>query len=447
MAYSVSFAKTNITPTLSTNPYMAGYGTDDGGRVATSSTPYQPLYARAVVLWENGSPNLILAVDVLAIPRAMHQRLRSRILALAGWGSSDIMLHATHTHNGPVLTDTLQPFMAYGTPGMDLIRTYTKNLEDKIVATAQAALNATQTTVTLDYKVLSLNMAFNRAGLQYAETAVPVLAARRSDGTVMALIFSYGCHPVAAGLRTLFDGDFCAGACAYIEARSAAFALFLQGPAGDQNPMGTPSWSLRDQYANSLGSLILNNYGSAGRALTGPFTTKLQEYQLPLDIDTSAGNLATVRNEYAARMPNPVGNPAWYGRHAQVMMGRIDVGGVPTSIPLPIQVWTIGGSTPLKIAYVGSELVSGYAWYFRPLYGGTAALWIGGYANETTCYLPSNQFFPPYMTDGSYEGGWDTDYPGLAGGNMTVYGHMAHFKYGSGGIESTLINAITAMLG
>ncbi|WP_430295597.1 hypothetical protein [Sinomonas sp. B1-1] len=114
MAFTVATAKVNITPTLSSNPYMAGYGTADGGRLATSSTPYEPLWARAVVIRENGSPHLILSVDVLAIPRTMHQRIRPRLLALANWATADILLQATHTHNGPTLVDTLQPFSSYG---------------------------------------------------------------------------------------------------------------------------------------------------------------------------------------------------------------------------------------------------------------------------------------------------------------------------------------------
>ena len=74
MAFSVATAKVDITPTLSTNPYMAGYGTVDGGRIATSSTPYQPLYARAIVLWEDTS-HLILSADLLAFPRPLfHSR-------------------------------------------------------------------------------------------------------------------------------------------------------------------------------------------------------------------------------------------------------------------------------------------------------------------------------------------------------------------------------------
>ncbi|BCT76765.1 hypothetical protein SCMU_26070 [Sinomonas cyclohexanicum] len=446
MAFTVATAKNKITPTMATNPYLAGYGSADGGRTVSTNTPYEPLYCRAVVIRENGNPNLILSADILALPRSMHQRIRARILALASWDTSDIMLQSTHTHNGPVLIDTLQPFMAYGLAEMDEVRSYSSWLEDMMVKTAQDALNASQTSVTLDYKVGTQTFAVNRAGLPYVERDVPILVARKSNGSPAAVIFGYGCHPVAAGDQDQYDGDYPSRACNYVESNLGAFALFLQGPGGDQNPANAPSWALRDQDGNALGSTVVSAARSAGRALTGPITTKYQEVQLPFDIDTSAGNLAVVRGYYARRLPNPNGQPAWYARHAQVMMARIDSGNVASGMPSPFQVWTIGGSTPLKMAFIGGELVSGYAVYFRARYGGSNALWIGGYANESCAYIPSNEFLPPNMPAGSYEGGWEPDFAGLAGGSMTVYGHIAHFKAGTNGVETTLINALTSML-
>lgn len=448
MAFSVSTAKVDITPTLSTNPYMAGYGTVDGGRIATSSTPYQPLYARAIVLWDDSSPNLILSADVLAFPRAMHQRIRSRVLALAGWSSSDILIQATHTHNGPALVDTLQPHTSYGLSDLTLIRAYCVALEDKIVALVQTALAAQRTGVTLDYKVASQNFAVNRVGLPYTETAVPILVARRSNGVPRAVIFSYGCHPVSAGFRTLFDGDFPAAACNYLENQTAgSFALFLQGAAGDQDPTGARGWALRDQQGNALGATVSSAMSSVGRMIAGPLLTSYQEVQLPLDITLDPANLVNVRAAFVARLGNPGGQPPWYQRHAQGMIARIDSNSLPTSVPSPFQVWKLSGSPQLKIAMIGGELVSGYAAYFRAGQGGANGIIVGGYANESCCYIPSNEFLPPYMPQGSYEGGWDPDFPGIAGGSMTVYGHPAHFKGGNNGVEATVINAMNAMLG
>jgi neutral ceramidase len=169
--------------------------------------------------------------------------------------------------------------------------------------------------------------------------------------------------------------------------------------------------------------------------------------QLPLDITATPANLASVRAAFAARMGNPAGQPAWYQRHAQSMITRIDSGAYATSVPNPSQVWRIGGSPVLRMAFVGGELVSGYAAYFRSRYGGTNGLLIGGYANEVNCYVPANNFLPPLAPSwGSYEGGWDPDFPGIAGGSMTVYSQIAHFRAGSSGVESVVINSLVQQL-
>lgn len=450
MGFNVSSAKVSIAPTLSTNPYMAGYGTQGGPRVASSSTPYnEPLYARCVILWDGTGANAIITLDVLAIPRSMNLTLRPRLVALAGWASSDIMLQSTHTHNGPALVDDLQPWISYGLSDLSLVRSYSAWLQDTIVELVRTALAAPQTAVTLDYKVTSANIAMNRAGLPTVETQVPVLTARNSNGDPRAIIFSYGCHPISAGWGDLFDGDFPAGACTYLEGNNpGCFAMFLQGAAGDQNPTGVGGWALRDQHSALLGGIVATAAATAGRAVTGPIQTTYQEVQLPLDIVTTPANLAAIRAVFVARMSNPLGEPDYYQRHAEAMISRIDSGNgtTITTVPNPVQVWKLQGSPTLQIAMTGGELVSGYAAYFRSRYGGANALIIGGYANEISCYIPANNFFPPYKTSGSYEGGWDTDAPGVAGGSMAVYAHLAHLKAGAGGVESTLIAAVTALL-
>lgn len=447
MGFLVSTAKVDITPgTAAPNPYLGGYGTDDGGREVAGTKPFEPLYARAVVLWDSGAPNLLLAADILAFPVALHDAALARILALAGWGPSDVVLQATHTHNGPVLVDTLDPYISYGITDLDRVRAYGTWLVDRVVDAAQTALTAPKTVVTLDYQVLTQTFAVNRAGLPYTETDVPLLTARDVSGSPVAAVFGYGCHPVAAGMQGLYDGDYPAGACSFVEASTDAFALFLQGAGGDQNPRGTASWALRDQWAESLGSAVVRGLKTRGRVLSGPIQTASQDLMIPLDVDPSPGNLAAVRADYTDRLPNPAGFPPWYRRHAEVMVERIDTDRVAAAVPSAVHRWTVDGDEPLRIVWASGELVSGYAVYLRARFGGSQAVWVCGYAGASVCYIPTAEFFPPAVAQGSYEGGWDTDFPGLAGGSMTVYSCLGHFTAGGAGVEGTMIEAFTALL-
>ena len=454
MGFKISTAKVDITPLPGVNPYMGGYGVQSGPREVSSDDPYsQPLLARCAVIWDDGRPFGIVSLDILGIPRAVHLAVRARLLQLAAWDSSDVVLLASHTHNGPVIGRTLDPIITYdmGPAELAFVDAYTAWLQDRIVDVVAESLAAPRTDVTLEYRVSSAGFSMNRVGLPTVETDVPVLTARRTDGTLRAVLFSYGCHPVSAGYQELWDGDWPAEACDVVEDESGAFALFIPGPAGDQNPVGVasvPSWPLRDDHGNTLGYTVLDAAESPGRELTGPISSDLREATLPLDIDETPANLAAVRDAFVIRTQNPLGLPAWYQRHADAMIERIDAGTYATSVQNPSQVWRIEGDPALQLAFVGGELVSGYGAYFRLRYGGAEELLIGGYANETNSYIPSNEFLLPLAPSwGSYEGGWDPDSPGIAGGSMTIYPQIAHFRAGGAGVEAAIIDALIEQLG
>ena len=304
MAFSVSSAKVSITPTIAQNPYMAGYGAQGAARTVTSSTPYsQPLYVRCVVLWEDGYPHAIIGVDVLAIPRAMNQSIRQRLLPLAGWSNSDITLNANHTHNGPVLIDMLQPYTAYGLSDLTLVRSYSDWLEDRIVSAVQSALNAARTSVSMEYATTTASIAFNRVGLSEVERTVSIIIARAGNGSPRAIVWSYGCHPISADWQERWDGDWPAGACGLLESYygSSCMPVFLQGAAGDQNPVYPWGWSQRDSHASVLYSAVRNAVNAGGRSLSGPLLTSYTDVSLPLQ----TLSLSTARSQYIGRFGNP----------------------------------------------------------------------------------------------------------------------------------------------
>lgn len=449
MSFQISTAIFDITPRPGVNPYMAGYGVQSGLRVVATDTPHtSPLRARCVIVWDSGKPYAIVSLDILGIPRSVHQNLRPRLIALTGWTSSQIVLVATHTHNGPVIGESLNPFIAYELSVLDRIAQYTAWLQDQVVELVRTALAANRTTVTLEYRVASADFSRNRAGLPTVETVVPVIVARRGNGNLHTVLFSYGCHPVSAGWQEEWDGDFPAAAATYIKNQTGAFAMFLPGPAGDQDPVGARNWAQAASYGTALGSSVVTAAQSTGRVLPGPIASNIREVTLPLDITVTPANMAAVRAAFVTRMGNPVGQPAWYQRHAESMITRIDAGSYDLSVLNPSQVWQIGGSPALKMAFVGGELVSGYGAYFRNRQGGAGGLYIGGYANEVSCYIPADNFLPPLAPSyGSYEGGWDPDFPGIGGGSMVVYSRLARFKAGAGGVESAVISALNAQLG
>lgn len=182
-----------------------------------------------------------------------------------------------------------------------------------------------------------------------------------------------------------------------------------------------------------------------GRTVTGPILTRYTEFDLPLDITNTPDNLALAKAYYEARSANS-GVAGWKRRHAGLMAQVIAGGSFDTVVPVPVQVWKFQGAPILRVAFTGGELVSGYGVYFRSVYGGTEGLLIGGYANENPGYLPSDELLARIGGAGSYEGGRDADYPGLAGGSQAAYGHLGHFLAGAGGVEAKLVAALKSLL-
>jgi neutral ceramidase len=143
-------------------------------------------------------------------------------------------------------------------------------------------------------------------------------------------------------------------------------------------------------------------------------------------------------------MPGIVG----FGRrHAEMMVDEVDSHSFDSSIPLPVQVWTIAGAPKLQIVFCGGEVVSGYAVVLRSRHGGSGRLWFNGYSNEIPAYIPSDEL----LDHPCYAGGIDMDAPGIAGGSMTVYKHFGHFLRKAGpnapdGVEQLLLARLESML-
>ncbi|MFF5180447.1 hypothetical protein ACFY2Q_20670 [Micromonospora sp. NPDC000316] len=440
----LSVGKVDITPPAGT--YLAGY-VADAPRLSAGTAA--ALFARCTIWWYAGEPHVLVSADVLGFARGLHQSIRRRVLGL-GLASENVALTAIHTHNGPVLSDKPDPFIAYG---MDAdqqaqVRTYSDWLAAQIVRLVRDTLRGPRQACTLDYQVVDQHFSYNREELPHVESDVPVLTARTPRGEPLAVLFSYGCHPVTAGSQTMFDPDYPGYAISQIEQTTGVFAQFLLGPAGDQDPIGARNWEQRTRRGNELAQVVTDAMTRPGRPIVGPTATHYREVDLPLDVTLTDDNLTRMTEAHTARLTN-AGLPGFYRRHAHQMIAQAEAGTFATSIPLPIQAWRFTGSPGLRMLLAGGEIVSGYAVDARERYGGTSSqVLVAGYANEVPAYVPNDEVLRRPIT---YAGGIAGDFPGIAGGSMTVYGWPGHFRGkpttdSPAGVEQTLNAAIRAAL-
>ena len=479
MSRRISFAKDSITrdndPTRPEYRYMAGFNSspstqrlvdDESSNCFADPTG---LFVRCLVIWDGPYPNVIVSADVLGFPRTMHRRIREKVIKLWEFGRKwDFVLTATHTHNGPVLVDSPSPWIMYGIEDLAPVQRYSDWLEDRIVDVVQTALYATPIDCTLEYAVGTANFAVQRRTASWTETDVPVLVARPvgpHPKPVLAILFSYGCHPLSIVARC-WDGDFPTRTCIDLEKDACDFALFVQGPGGDQDadPTKLPDYSVGDPFAKNpprfaklLSDAVRAVMGS-GRAIRGSIQSAYREVDLPLDVPV-ASRIGELRDAY--REPNDLVRSTYqgsYGRHFDEMVRRIDTKTYEATVSLPVLVWHFipQHDPPLRIVFVGGELVAGYAAELRKHCGGAGRVFVVGYANEVPCYVPSNELLPPVKPGSTscYEGGFTVGKEEIATESQVFYGQIGHFvgprsawgRPSSEGIEAVLFPALCEMV-
>lgn len=437
MTLAVSTGRVEVIPPALGSPLaiLGGFAADPP-RKATATV--RPLYARCVVLWDSGSPNVVVSVEALALSRYVDRELRRRIGAL-GVADSDLIVAATHTHNGPALDDRLDPVISYGCGQSDVedIRDYTERLVEAVASLVGGVLSGPQHACTLTYGEGSASFSRNRAGLPYVLTRVPALTARDVSGVPLAILYGYAAHPVAAGPQTYWDSDYPGEASRLLEVTyPAATALFLLGCAGDQNPAQIGSDTCVQTYGRQVATAVQGVVAQGGALVTGPIGSVLtHDLPLPLDVTPTAANLAAVRSNYLTRLTSTA--DVAHRLHAARSIQHVDANTFPTSVPSAVQRWRFGG---LQLLALGGEVVSGYDVWAHNQFGGN--LWVVAYCSATSCYVPSDAL----LAHPGYEAGFDADFSGIAGGSMTYYNWPAHFRAGSGGVESTLLGEISRQL-
>jgi len=134
----VGVGKTDITPPLGTP--LEGYYIE---RLATNV--HDPLYARAMVVADGTNTLVLVIADIIDVAPAAFPAARVRIQEDFGIPASNIVISATHTHTGPVITD----------PYEDILST-------KIYDAVKIAFNSTQPAVIKSGSGKEENVSFHR---------------------------------------------------------------------------------------------------------------------------------------------------------------------------------------------------------------------------------------------------------------------------------------------
>lgn len=234
-----------ITPVPGTDTvYLAGFDPD---RPATGV--HDDLMVRTVALSDGGTPVVLSVCDLVGLTRA-HGPKGARVLA------------CTHTHHGP---DGLgfwgRPLE--GVTGID--PDYLDRVRATVAASQEAAVAALEPCVLRTGSVQVPDVVRNFRNPDVLDDELSVLQAVRPDGTAVATLAVFACHPeVVAADTTEVTADYPGYFCAAVEARHGGIAVFAVGALGG---MQSPATEVRTHdEARRIGEVLA---AAAGTALAG----------------------------------------------------------------------------------------------------------------------------------------------------------------------------------
>jgi hypothetical protein len=360
---------------------MAGYA----ARKKPAEGKVQDLFAKALALEdEAGGRLVIVTMDLIGVPQPVRHTVAERAEQQYHLKPEALLMNASHTHSGPSLRTTAPTEKELERPLTQEGYAYTQALQEKLVTLIGSALGDLKP-ARLTWNRARCGFAMNRRR-DYSlppedpnaklapnpsgpvDQEVPALRIESPEGALRAVLFGYACHNTCLGFYN-YCGDYAGYAQEYLQAnRPGCTALFLMGCAGDQNPYprrsgvvpGVSDLELTQQHGRSLANAVEMAITVNPRAIHGPIRAAYEE--IPLD--------------YAK-----AGKPAH---------------------PYPVQVIHLGND--LVIAALGSETTVDYSLRLKRELAGEAAVWVAGYSNDYSGYVPSLRV----LKEGGYEAaaGW-----------------------------------------
>ena len=414
-----------ITP--DTPVWLAGYGT----KRAPDGVLHE-LWMKALALEDAAGHRAVLVTsDFQGVPRSMSDRVFAAVAERHGLRRDQLVITFSHNHCGPRLGDDLLDYYPVDAEQERLVADYTDRMVEAMTTLVGDALDRL-VPAELATGRGRCGFAVNRRNNPEAEVPdriaagtlvgpvdhdVPVLRVERTDGSPLAILFGYACHPTTLNFTT-WCGDYPGFAQLEVERHNpGATALFVNTCGGDQNPLPRRSVDLCRRYGLELAAGVQAALGGPLAAVTPELRTAADAIELPYEAVVTRQELEPLTRD---------GN-AVKARWATRMLGRLAAGEqFPATAPYPLHAWRLGTDT--LVIGMGAETVVDYALAFKRCYG--PSTWVCGYCDDMIAYIPSRRVWE----EGGYEGG----------PNLYEYGRPA-FRW-AGDVEERITAAVDRLV-
>ena len=263
-----------------------------GGHQELTDSVYLPLYVRVVVIDDGRTPVAIISGELCFWTDDVIERARRDLEDRHGLGPAQVLLNATHTHNGPQYRNDAAYKEMLGEVIVDLV--------DRAMAEARPArlyFARGWSDVAVNRRRVGRD-GFVRWGINpygVIDPEVIVVQAVGADGRPLATIMNYACHPTTIRHEG-FGGDFVGWAMADLERRTGAAAVFLQGAGGEvkvrnRNPEIEFGFTFDGgidrvaKFGAMFSRSVLDALEGPLEEITGPVSARLDTVDLPVMAD------------------------------------------------------------------------------------------------------------------------------------------------------------------
>lgn len=210
------------------------------------------IYARAIVVEDDGSKAALVTLDSGVIPTTLWDRVSARIASELGIPASNLILTATHTHSVP-----RDGSIDFENGAVQAVKEAMKRARP-----AQMAYGTGLSYINVNRNIIDPKTHRWWEGANYdgpSDKTVAVVEFQDLQNKPIAVYYNYGVHGVITGTLDLLSGDIQGATSRYIEQSLGGdvVALYSNGPAGDQDP-------IYFQQTYDLRDIRIKDYASRG---------------------------------------------------------------------------------------------------------------------------------------------------------------------------------------
>lgn len=390
-SWNVGVATTVITP--ETPIHLVGYG----NRPEPFTGVDTELFAKALAFEDrDGYRAVLVTADLVGFQDIFFGPVCERVMKDTGLTRAQIMLNASHTHTGPLMS--LNPDatgnLAYSPLGEDGARevvAYTRRLQEKVYGVMMAALADLQP-AHLAWGSDRVEFVMNRRTIGEdgvvrmkpnpdgpTDPVVPVMSVTRPGGALRAILFGCACHNTGLTAdHNVVSGDYAGYASEALEARyPGALALFKSGCGADANPEPRADIPGVRKLGVELADAVIRVLESDMRTIDGPLCVAYRNMNLPFQKLTPAQvTTLAAKNDVVGLM----------AKHMERVLAS--GGTLRKSFNAPLAVWAFGDD--LTIVGFPSETVAEFALNIRAEFP-EKPIWVSSYNNDFFGYVPTAQ--------------------------------------------------------